>query len=84
MSGLPIQVDLPDEVLEQIARRVADLLLDQAPEADPWLNVTEAAEHCRCSTQRIYDLKSQGRLQAGQDGTRVLFRRSTLDAYLER
>lgn len=61
-----------------------ELLVDgQAPDVDPWFNVEEAAEYLRCKPQRIYDLRSQGRLVGGLDGTRVLFRRSTLDAYLE-
>lgn len=82
MSGLPITLDLPSEVLDDLAQRVAALLAETSSD-DPWLDVAEAAERMRCSKQRVYDLKSQGHLRAGSDGTRLVFRRSTIDAYLE-
>lgn len=83
MSGLPVRLDLPDEVVEQLALRVAAILADQRPEPDPLLTVEEAADYIRALPQRVYDLKSQGRIPALKDGSRVLFRRSALDAYLQ-
>jgi len=76
-----VAVALSDEDVERIAQRVVALSSD-APPADPWLDVDEAADYLRCSRQRIYDLASMGRLTVGKDGRRSLFRRSTLDAYL--
>lgn len=84
MSGLSITV--PDELLEEIARRVrADLVSDrQAPE--PWIGVALAAEHLCCKPQRIYDLVSQkdSGLPFRKEGSRLLFRRSELDRWLDR
>jgi excisionase family DNA binding protein len=74
-------VTLPEEFVQQVAARAAELL--DAREADPWMDVDEAAAHLRCGRQRIYDLVSQERLVPGRDGRRLLFRRSELDRYLE-
>jgi excisionase family DNA binding protein len=74
-------VDALREAPEALAE-LRELLAVDVPAGDPWMDVREAAEYLRCKPQRIYDLKSQGRLAAGGDGSRPLFRRSTLDAYL--
>jgi excisionase family DNA binding protein len=73
------------ELVERVAVRVAESLADRltpAPDVSPWLNVDEAAEWLRCKPKRIYDLVSQHRLQAHHDGSRLLFRRDELDAYV--
>jgi excisionase family DNA binding protein len=43
----------------------------------------EAAEYIRAPPQRVFDLTSQGRLPVRKDGSRNLYRREDLDAYLE-
>ena len=81
-GGLTLPV--PPELLEAIAVRAADLVEDRSrEEAEPWIDVEEAAEYMACKPQRIYDLVSQGRMRHRKDGRRLLFRRSWLDAYLE-
>jgi excisionase family DNA binding protein len=80
-----LALTIPDELVEAIAERVAAMLEEWAPADDrrsPWFTVAEAADYLRCSRQRVYDLKSSGRLPAGQDGSRPLFHRAVLDAYL--
>jgi excisionase family DNA binding protein len=79
-----LQVAVPDELLEAIAGRVAELLapLLAAPSGSPWLTVTEAADYLRCKPKRVYDLISQRRIPAHRDGGRVLLRRDELDDYL--
>jgi excisionase family DNA binding protein len=75
---------LPDETLEAIAQRVAEIVVDRrGAAADAWLNVEQAAEYMACAKHRVYDLVEQGRLVPGRDGRRLVFRRSALDAYLE-
>jgi excisionase family DNA binding protein len=78
--------------VDYIAVRVAEVLADQAPTAvtdAAWLDVAAAAHHLgyaadsRRGRQRIYDLVSQRRLRFAKDGSRLLFRRSWLDDYLE-
>jgi excisionase family DNA binding protein len=77
---------VPPEFVEAIADRAAELLEERVSTildtASPWLNVDEAADYLRCSRQRVYDLKSSGRIVSAQDGTRPLFHRDVLDAYL--
>lgn len=83
---------IPDELLEAIAERVAELLDVREPrELSPYLSVVEAAEYLRCPTdpktgkvrcQRVYDLLSDGRLTRFKDGSRVLVAPAELERYL--
>lgn len=81
MTGLTLQ--LAPEALEAIAHRAAELLREREPALPDYMTVAEAANYMRCgSKQRLYDLVSQGRIEPCRDGSRLLFKRSTLDAYL--
>ena len=74
---------LPPDAVDAIVERAAELVREQlAGRPGEWLTVDEAAAYARCSRQRIYDLRSAGRLPKTGDGSRVLVRRSDLDAYL--
>lgn len=75
-------IEIPDELIERIARRAAELLAER-PAEDRWLNVAEAAEHIRAKPQRLYALVSARRIPFHKDGSRLLFRRSEIDAWLE-
>ena len=77
----PFTFTLPDDVLDEIARRVALIIESQAHPATParWLSVDEAADYLRCSKQRVYDLRSSGRLGRYGDGGRALVDRHELD-----
>ena len=80
-SGLALAI--PEELVEALAQRVADLLAERQPQAAPeLLTVDEVAAFLRCRRQRVYDLVSQGRLPHLKDGARLLLRRSDLLAYL--
>lgn len=87
MSGQGVTVELPGSLVEAVAGRVVELLeqrLAPAGADDPWMDVDQAADYLACKPQRIHDLVSLGRLSYdGRDGRRGLFRRSTLDAYVE-
>lgn len=75
---------LPPEFVEVVAQRAAELVAARAGATDDaWLDVEGAARHLACKPRRIYDLHSQRRIQAHRDGSRLLFRRSELDAYVE-
>ena len=79
-----LSLDLPPELVERIAERAADLLAErQAGPGDDWLTVAGAAAYLHCSTSRIYQLKSARRIPFQKDGSRVLFRRSALDTWVE-
>lgn len=82
MSGLALE--LPDELLERLAHRVADLLAErEAPTAEAgYLDVTGAAEFLACPTSRIYSLVSAKRIPHHRDGSRLLFQRAELHAFV--
>jgi Helix-turn-helix domain len=75
-----LALPIPAEWLDAIAERVAELLNERVPAADgsPYLNIGEAAEYLRCDRQRIYDLRSSGRLTRYGN----LVARAELDAFL--
>ena len=78
-----LALELPDDLVEALAVRVAELLAarDHAPE--PWIGVEQAAEHLACPRSRIYALASAGRIPHRKDSARLLFRRAELDDWLE-
>lgn len=79
-----VTVALPDDALEAIARRSAALVLAEleARGDDRWLSTGEAAEYIGASPRRVRDLIDRGVLAHGKDGSRLLVRRSVLDAYI--
>ena len=84
---IELRAQLPEDVLEAIAQRTAEIVLDRlAGERDgnetEFLNVDEAAALLRAKPQRIYDLLSDGRLTRHKDGSRVLISRAELVAHL--
>jgi excisionase family DNA binding protein len=77
---------IPEELVDALAERVADRLAERLPSptvAEPYIDAEGAAEYMACSTDRVYELKAQGRIPYWPDGRRILFKRSCLDAYLE-
>jgi excisionase family DNA binding protein len=83
-AGSGMSLAIPDELVERIAARAAELLAERQRPAEPeLLTVAEAAGHLRSRPQRIYDLVSQGRLPCVKGGARVLIRRADLLAYLD-
>jgi excisionase family DNA binding protein len=84
-SAEEISVAVPEELIDTVARRVLEFLdeRDKASGREPWIGVAEAAEHLHCKPQRIYALVHQGRLRPERDGSRLLFKRSELDAWLQ-
>lgn len=79
---LQLVVPLPPEAYDAIAAQVAAILAAQAT-PEPWITAAQAAEHLACSVGRIHDLRAKGALPYRKDGSRLLFRRSDLDAYLD-
>lgn len=77
-----LAIPLPPELVDEIARKVADLISDRHAPTPDYLTPAEAADYLRCKPQRVYDLTSQGRLPVCKDGSRSLYRRTDLDAYL--
>lgn len=82
MSDLTLA--LPPELVEAIAERVAQLLAEreQPAEADGYLDVDGAAAFLACPKSRVYTLASCKRIPVERDGSRLLFKRSLLDAWV--
>ncbi len=82
MSG-PLSIDLPPELIDAIAERVAErLAADDQDNDDGYLDVGGAAEFLSCPTSRIYSLTSAGRLPHHKDGSRLLFAKGELRDYI--
>jgi excisionase family DNA binding protein len=77
-------VHVPPEAVEAIAQRAAELVIEQVETASrsarEWLSVEAAAEYLGCNKQRIYELRSAGRLPRHREGGRAIVRRADLDA----
>lgn len=78
-----IAIAIPDQTVEVIAERVADLLAGSF-EPETWLGVEQAAVRLACPKSRIYALVFARRIPHERDGSRLLFRRSDLDAWVAR
>jgi excisionase family DNA binding protein len=87
MGSPALSIDFPAEILEQVATRAAEIVVDrQALEADQpsgYLDVEGAAEFLACPKSRIYSLVSAGRIPHHRDGTRLLFDRGELREYVD-
>lgn len=87
-SNGALSLALPPELVEVVAERAAEIVAEivaerLAPLTEPWVGVDQAAEHLACPKSRIYALVSAGRIPHEKDGSRLLFRRSGLDEWLE-
>lgn len=72
---------LLDEIVERVAERIARRLeaRDAQSHYGELLSVPEAATVLRCKPQRVYDLRSTGRLPRTVEGGRAVVRRSDID-----
>lgn len=77
-----LSLTLPPEVLEAIAERAAEILADRQGERTGYLDVAGAAEFLACPKSRIYALVSADRIPYEKDGSRLLFDRGELRAYV--
>ncbi len=80
-----LSVDLPDELVEQIAQRAAAILADREPSTASlgYLDVAGAADFLVCPPSRIYALTSANRLPVHRDGSRLLFDPQELRGYVK-
>jgi excisionase family DNA binding protein len=74
-----LSLPLPEEWLEAIAARAAELVAEQlAREASPWLTRTQAADYLGLPVSR---LEKDRRIPCHRDGGRVLYHRDELDEH---
>lgn len=79
--------DLVDRIVERpdaLDRLAAKLAERMSPIGDSdWLDVPGAAAYLKCNPSRIYALTSARRLPVHKDGSRSLYRRDELRAFVE-
>ena len=80
-GGRYLRFELPDDLIDEVAARAA-ALVHSRQESEPWIGVAGAAAHVACPTSRIYALVSARRIPFRKDGSRLLFRRTELDAWI--
>ena len=85
----PLSFQIPAQVLDAVASRAADIVLERlqaepntSEVTSPYLTIREAAVLLRCSRQRIDDLLSQRRLTRHKDGSRTLVLRAEIQEHL--
>ena len=81
-----VTLELPDELIERIAQRAAEIIVEQ-PSAtpEPWLDVASAARHLKISVSQVYSLCFTCRdFPRTKEGSRTYFRASQLDEWREK
>ena len=82
-DGFRMSLGVPPELVEAIAERVADSVIEHLPRPpEPYMNVDEAATYLAAPKSRVYELVERNRVRVHRDGRRLLFRREDLDAAL--
>jgi hypothetical protein len=66
-----------------LVERTAERLRSASVVAEPWVGVDDTAMHLACKRQRIDDLVSRRTIPHRKEGTRLLFKLSHLDAWIE-
>lgn len=86
-DNTPLAVTLPPELVEQVAQRVAAILTDRSDTgtepAPGYLDHEQAARYIAATPRRLYNLVSERSVPVYKDGSRNLYRRCDLDAYVE-
>ena len=80
-----ISFSVGDELVERIARRAAELVVEQSgePNDDGWLRGAERiAAYIDAPRSRVYALVSAKRIPVLHDGSALIARRSELDRWL--
>jgi len=75
----PLALPLPDELVEAIARRAAEIVVDELGNGSPWLTREAAARYLSFPVSR---LEKDKQIPCHREGRRVLYHRDELDAYL--
>jgi excisionase family DNA binding protein len=84
-----LTLDLPDAALTRLAASLADALgasINQQPDASRWLDVQGAADYLSMTSEAVRKLAQRRQIPFYQPqgrGSRYLFRREELDAWVE-
>jgi len=82
-----LTLTVPDELLDMLARRIAQLVSDREPQASasPWLDVEAALAYLPFSRDQLYKLTAARAIpcRKKRGGQGLLFHRDELDRWLE-
>jgi excisionase family DNA binding protein len=80
----PLAVSLPDDLVDAIAERAAEIVVERRrPAEDGWLRGADRiAAYIDCPRSRVYALVSARRIPVHRDGSALIARRSELDRWL--
>jgi excisionase family DNA binding protein len=79
---LNLKIEGLEAHIKQVVEEAVDAALSTRAD-DPWLTSDEAAAYLKIARSTLHDLVSEGRLpRVGGRKTRLMFRRSDLDAYI--
>jgi excisionase family DNA binding protein len=84
---MSIAIELSPEVVEEIAKRAAEIVGERESVTERWLTTEQAAAHLGFSASQLYTLVSQRKrngLPVLKEGSRSYFKASELDAWRER
>lgn len=93
MDGIDVYeltVSLPEELVQTLAERVADVLLERTgittTQESPWLDFASAMTYLGFSRNKLYKLTASRAIpfRKKRDGQGLLFNRDELDRWLER
>jgi excisionase family DNA binding protein len=77
-----IALELPDDLVEAVAERVAGIL-DERMARQRWAEIEATAQYLGVSVRRVRELRERG-MPAKRVGRRLLFDLREVDAWLER
>lgn len=75
----PLSLTLPSELVEAIAQRAAEIVVEELGNGSPWLTREAAARYLSLPVSR---LEKDRTIPCHREGRRVLYHRDELDAYL--
>jgi excisionase family DNA binding protein len=74
---------LGDDALEALARRAAQIVMEEMERRDGWLRgADEIAAYIGAKRDPVYALVSAGRIPVHRDGSALVAKRSELDAWI--
>ena len=87
MNEERLTIDLPEQLLDALAERMAARVVErlEQPEASPWMDLPAAASYLGFSRDRLYKLTAAGAIPCRRQpgGQRLIFHRAELDRWLE-
>lgn len=77
-----LRLEVPHEIVEAIARRAAEMMLEQeTTNGSPWYSLSGAAAYLHLSERTLEREISRGRLRSSTIGRRRILHREDLDRF---